>query len=98
MSDFKIPKSFDLGGQTIKVILKDGMSKSDAHGLARYDEGELWMDSDIRPNDLKGITFYHELMHFIFNTLGRDSLKDDETLVDSVGNLLWQVHKTARYK
>lgn len=94
---FKFPKSFELGGQTINIHLKDSMTKLDAHGLTRYDDCEIWFDKCIKPNDLKAITFYHELMHFIFHTLGKDDLKNDEGLVDSVGNLLWQAHKTARY-
>lgn len=95
---FRMPTSFELGGQTITIHMKEGMSKTDAHGLSRYDDCEIWFDADLKPEDLKGITFYHEVMHFVFHTLGRDNLKDDEGLVDSVGNLLWQVHKTAKYE
>lgn len=97
MKQFKIPTSFELGGQTINISLKEGLSKSDAHGLSHYDSCEIWFDKDLKPNDLKAITFYHELMHFVFHTLGRDDLKDNEGLVDSVGNLLWQAHKTMRF-
>ena len=97
MKQFKLPSSFQLGGQTINVLLKDGLSKSDAHGLCRYDDGEIWFDSSIKPHDLKGITFYHELMHMLFNTLGQETMRDNEGLVDSIGNLLWQAHKTMEY-
>lgn len=97
MKAFKIPTSFELGGQTINISLKKDMSKTDAHGLARYDDCEIWFDDNIKPNDLKAITFYHELMHFVFHTLGKDDLKSDEGLVDSVGNLLWQAHKTMKF-
>lgn len=90
----KLPTQFDVGGSTVKVMLKDQMSREGAHGLARYDECEMWLDSKLTPSDLRGITFYHELMHFIFNTIGKNHLRDDEELVDSVGNLLWQAHKT----
>jgi len=96
-TNFKFPKSFELGGQTINILLREDMSKVDAHGMARYDDCEIWFDSKIKPNDLKAITFYHELMHFIFHTLGKEDMKNDEGLVDSIGNLLWQAHKTARY-
>lgn len=97
MKKFKIPSSIELGGQTIKISLKDDLSRGGAHGMARYDDCEIWFDSKLKPNDLMGITYYHELMHFIFSTLGREDMKNDEGLVDSVGNLLWQAHKTAKY-
>ena len=97
MSKFKLPSKFELGGQTINIILKDGMSTTDAHGLCRYDAGEIWFDSNIKPDDLKGITFYHELMHMLLNTLGQDAMRDNEGLVDSIGNLLWQAHKTMEF-
>ena len=97
MSKFKLPSKFQLGGQTITILLKDGMSTTDAHGLCRYDAGEIWFDSNIKPDDLKGITFYHELMHMLLNTLGQDAMRDNEGLVDSIGNLLWQAHKTMEF-
>ena len=75
---FRIPTKFELGGQTITVVLKDGMSKTDAHGLSRYDEGEIWMDNNLKPEDLKAITFYHELIHMVFNTLGQETLRDTQ--------------------
>jgi len=97
MSKFRLPSKFQLVGQTINILLKDGMSTTDAHGLCRYDAGEIWFDSNIKPEDLKGITFYHELMHMLLNTLGQDAMRDNEGLVDSIGNLLWQAHKTMEY-
>lgn len=97
MKRFRLPSKFELGGQTITVILKDGMSKNNAHGLSHYDAGEIWFDNQLKPEDLKGITFYHELMHFIFNTLGQETLRDNEGLVDSIGNLLYQAHKTMEF-
>jgi hypothetical protein len=33
----------------------------------------------------------------MFNTLGKDDLKNDESLVDALGNLLWQFHKSSKY-
>jgi Zn-dependent peptidase ImmA (M78 family) len=94
---FKVPKQFDLAGNTFKVIVKEGMTKGGIHGQTHYDAAEIWIDKDLKPEDLKAITFYHELVHALFNTLGKDDLKNDEGLVDSMGNLLWQFHKSARY-
>lgn len=94
---FKLPKQFECGGQTIKVYEAPGLSKGGAHGLTKYDECEVWFDADLKPEDLKGITFYHEIMHIVFATLGKDALRDDEGLVDSCGNLLWQIHKSMKF-
>ena len=94
---FKIPKQFDLGGYTYRVTQKDGLSKGGAHGQTFYDLGEIWLDAGLKPEDLKAITFYHELFHAMFSTLGKDELKSDESLVDSMGNLMWQFHKSAQY-
>lgn len=93
----KLPSRFQLAGQTIEVKLKEYLSKTDAHGMARYDDMEIWFDKNLRPKDLKGITFYHELMHFVFHTLGHTEMRDNEGLVDSIGNLLWQAHKTMEF-
>lgn len=95
---FKIPTQFDLAGQTFKVTLKEGFQKAGLNGQTHYDEGEVFIDSNLKPEDLKAITFYHELFHAMFNTLGKDDLKNDEGLVDSLGNLMWQFHKSARYE
>ena len=97
MKKFKIPQTFELGGYTYRVTQKEGLSKGGAHGQTLYDLGEIWMDASLRPEDLKAITFYHELFHALFNTLGREDLKNDENLVDSMGNLMWQFHKSAQY-
>ena len=97
MKNLRIPKQFDLGGYTFNVYQKDGLSKGGAHGQTHYDLGEIWMDSSLKPEDLKAVTFYHELFHAMFNTLGKEELKNDESLVDSMGNLMWQFHKSAKY-
>jgi hypothetical protein len=37
-------------------------------------------------------TFYHELMHVLFFTLGRKRLNKDEYLIDAMGGLLAQFY------
>lgn len=97
MKTFKIPKQFDLAGYTFKVLVKPDLQKAGINGQTHYDSGEIWMDSKLTPEDLKAVTFYHELFHAMFNTLGKDDLKNDEGLVDAMGNLMWQFHKSAKY-
>lgn len=97
MKTFKVPKQFDLAGNTFKVIIKEGMSKGGAHGQTHFDSAEVWLDKTMKPEDLKAITFYHELMHAMLMTLGKNDLNNDEGFVDSMGNLLWQAHKTMKF-
>ena len=97
MKKLKIPHQFDLAGSTYTVKFSEGLSKGGAHGLTQYDSQEILLDSNLKPEDLKGITFYHELFHAMFNTLGKYELRNDESLVDSLGNLMWQFHKSAKY-
>ena len=93
----KIPKQFELGGATYTVKFQDGLSKGGAHGQTHYDAQEIILDSNLKPEDLKGITFYHELFHALFNALGKYDLRNDESLVDAMGSLMWQFHKSAKY-
>lgn len=94
---FKLPTQVDIGGQTVLIKTVANMSKCGAHGLARYDDGEIWIDADLKPLDLKAISYYHELIHMILNSIGRSQLRDDEGFVDSFANHLWQAEKTKRY-
>lgn len=97
MSKFKIPKTFECAGNTFTVSLKPDLQKVGAHGMTMFDTGEIWLDSNLTPEDLKGITFYHEWFHAALKTIGRDDLDRDESFVDLMGNLLWQFEKTKRY-
>lgn len=97
MTKFKVPKQFELAGFQYKVLFKPDLQKTGAHGATYYDSGEVWLDANLVPEDLKGITFYHELFHAIFHTVGRDDLRNDEALVDLMGNLMWQFEKSKVY-
>ena len=37
------------------------------------------------------------VFHILFNTVGREDLRNDESLVDLLGNLMWQYEKTKTY-
>lgn len=91
-----IPKSFDLAGATWTVSQKEGLRKSGYLGQTQPGEHEIWIEKTSVSEDLKGITFYHELFHAIFHTLGKTDLYQDEALVDMMGNLMWQFIKTSK--
>lgn len=93
-----LPKEFQVGGKTFKVRMIPTLAKCGALGMARYDDCEIWLEASIQNDDMKGITFYHEIVHVILDTMGRNSLRDDEEFVDSFANLLWQIEKTGKHK
>lgn len=94
---FKIPREFELAGQTISVVQTPDIGYlSRACGMSKFDDGLIVIDPTLK-GDIKPITFYHEMVHFILNQLGRYELCQDEGFVDSFANLLWQSIKTAKY-
>lgn len=91
-----IPKNFELGGARWTVVQKEGMQKSGVLGHTHPNSHEIWIDKNLAPEDIKGITFYHELFHAIFHTLGKQELYQDEALVDMMGTLMWQFIKSSK--
>lgn len=95
----KIPARFELLGSTITVKVRDDL----------YDEAECygrWTPSkhlielqEVGPDVTKTFqlqTFWHEVMHAVFDNIGRPELSEDEALVDLVGQCIHQVLKTKR--
>ena len=95
--EFKLPKSFEIGGMTVEVILDPNLLETHgAYGMMDMDRGKLFMQDDLS-GDVQAITFHHEVVHMILNTLGKSDLNGDEGFVDGLANLLWQALKTAKY-
>lgn len=94
---FQVPKKFELAGYTFQVLMKPDLQKAGAHGMTYHDLGEIWLDDGLTPDDLKGLTFFHEWFHAALKTAGRDDLNRDEGFVDLMGSFLWQFLKTAKY-
>ena len=93
-----IPCEFQIGGKSYTVKLVDGLEKrANALGLTHFDSCEIEIDSGIKNRDMVSITMYHELMHTIFESLGKPDLNSNEELVDSIANLLHQFHKTSKF-
>jgi hypothetical protein len=96
-SEFKIPSEFQISGKTYKVSIKEGLIKTGRMGQTDFNSLEIWLDSDLKPEDIKAVTYFHELVHAIFESLGKDDLCSDEGLVDSFAGLLWQSIKTSKF-
>lgn len=96
-NEFRLPKSFEIGGITINVIEDPHLYESHgAYGMMDMDRGKLFIEETLQ-GDTRAITFFHEKVHMILNTLGKTELNEDEAFVDSFANLLWQALKTAKY-
>ena len=95
----KIPKKFELMGQTLNVrFVSELLQESDVLGQACYRTGEIKIlessPAYIVTKEKQMQIFLHELMHWIFYKLKKDDLRNDEDLVDMVADLLMQTIKT----
>lgn len=91
----KIPKYFELMGTKIEVVEDaDIMRDNDARGKADYRMEciRLAPDSPVCRMSRSQLehTFLHEVIHWIFFKLNKQSLGDDEVLVDMMSDLLHQ--------
>jgi len=91
-------KSFQLAGKKYRV--KHGTTDTDCVGMCNVSLCEIvirdMFDGKKIPEDSKEQTLYHEVVHAIFQEIGRDDLYKDETLVQSFSLLLHQFAKTAK--
>ena len=100
-----IPNSFQLGGITYNVILKDIRSAGEKNNLVGqinypYCTIEIYNDcvGCIATDEYKEQSFYHELVHGLLTCVGRRDLNDDEAFVDSFATFLHQYNKTVKYE
>jgi hypothetical protein len=99
----KIPTSFQLIDQTIKVIFDDRLViDHDCHGRVNYDLNEILLSPDSKEfpwsEDQQNHAFLHELTHFIFKRSGEDKLSKNERVVNLFSRLLYQALKTMETK
>ena len=97
---FKIPKEFQLGGQTFKVTVEAAEVEPGKGGLCNYDQGWVKVSSWTRygkiPRDAQERIFFHELLHLLFDASGDHALSNDESLVDRCSTLLSQALRSMR--
>lgn len=94
-----IPKRCTLGGVefTTKFIenmtnggkLGDSCTTDGSINIQKINYGLKQIHSQIQN------TYFHELAHNIFGMIGRIDLTEDEVLVQSVGNMLFEFMRTA---
>jgi predicted SprT family Zn-dependent metalloprotease len=99
---FQIPESFQLHGQTIRVIWVETLqAKNDARGEAHLRSNEIHLQSHTAsvpnpPTDIEQ-AFVHELIHWILNQMNH-KLNNNEAFVNLFASLLHQALTTAEYR
>lgn len=96
----KIPKKFQLFGETITVKFdKDIANAQDKIGASHLRQGKITLHKpdDVYSEDRIEQTFHHELVHFILDRISEPKLCHSEAFVDRFANLLHQATKTMEY-
>jgi hypothetical protein len=100
-----IPTSFSLGGTTYSVKLSnvrpEGI-RNDTTGHVCYPTNTIEIFTNHTgftcTESYKELSFYHELVHVIFSTMGKEDLSGNEELIEGFANLLHQFIKTSKYE
>lgn len=95
-----IPTEIELMGRHVKIVYEAYLADRHGHeGEARYSRDEIAIQKDVEgcktSHTQQVETFFHELMHWIFTMLGDVDLRNNEPLVERVGNLLAQAMLSA---
>lgn len=93
-----IPVSFECMGTTFNVHRYPELTKiSNCMGQTRHNENEVLVDAALTGDQLWH-TYYHEVIHVILGSLGRQDLNQDEAFVDAFAGLLYQIQKTSDFE
>lgn len=97
---FLIPSFFRLNKKSIKVIVDDDYCREEKlWGEADFTEGLItlcdkdWKNRKVKKSD-KEKTFYHELVHQILHSMGKEDLKWDEDFVEAFAQRLYEFEKS----
>ena len=90
-------RSFEVLGTKVKVKYSKSIKKAGALGLADLEKNEITIQKDLKP-DMERVTVLHEILHVIFNVLGEHELCNNEKIIDTTANVLYQIEKTSKYR
>jgi Zn-dependent peptidase ImmA (M78 family) len=96
----KIPKKFNVAGQTYTVVMDTGIQMEedgilyDCHGLCQPQFNKITINKEAQL-DRKHVTYLHELTHVILHEMGHE-LYHDETFISVFSGLLHQVFITSK--
>lgn len=84
-------KVINVLGVNVKVYEVDTVCKEDPRkGEYDYLTGVIRLDNTM-PVDMKNNALMHEILHCIFDLLGLDDIRDDESKVQMIATALYQV-------
>lgn len=94
MNQITIPETYQLGSQTIKVELDNDLREDGDNLGAWYEVINTIKITSKAPRQKQELTYYHELVHSIFDLLGEDKLSNNDKLVDNIAMKLHQHDQT----
>lgn len=97
----KIPKEYRVGGQKIEVHIVE-RCEDNAIGMEFLPSGYIeianYYNKDRKQSESSKLnTFYHELVHTILGTMGKDELNKDEEFVNTFAGFLTDALTSAIY-
>lgn len=93
LSALGIPSSFKILNHTIHVLEIPVLLDMGRYGDYDGNRNEIRLFTEGVCDDVILHTYYHELMHCLFDKAGYPDHSNDETLVDQIGGLLAQYLK-----
>jgi len=98
-----IPMFFQVGGQRIDVNHVERCSDHTSMATASLAASEVqiaeYCCTDTKQNqESKTNSYYHELIHLILNSMGRNDLSNDEVFVCSFAGFLTEAMVTAEFE
>jgi hypothetical protein len=102
-----IPKTVELFGRIIKTLDETGNLDPRYFGEARYGSNQIAFSKKVVGNSVSEeelkITYLHEMLHFILNFTGFESLINEgkqidiEQFIELLASGIYQYEKTAKY-
>ena len=98
----KIPKTFQLFGNTIKVEIDvDKMDSASAYGQAQYKTDTVTLSNKAHGEPICKAeietSLFHEIVHMVLRRTSHKELGEDEKFVDLIARSLHQVMTTMKY-
>jgi len=96
-----IPKSFQIGGHTIKVEQTENIDPAESLGecslIKQYVKVATKSHYKNLPKTTIEHTYLHEIVHIILMMMNEDDLNNNEKFVDNFSGFLHQILKTSKY-
>jgi len=97
----KIPKTFELAGQTIKTKVSASIETEGAVGLSKFHQNEIRvrtkLDGEDIVHDVQVQTFFHEMAHMLMYIMNEHELNNNEKFIDNLGQFLYQYEKSKKF-